>query len=316
MCGRFALQLSREDVEQVAQTSNWENGVDGVEYAPNSNIKPTNSVPVLYADGNADELVKRKLRMMRWGLIPSWTKQNEGPLLFNARVETVESKASFRAAWKSRHFGVVFADAFYEWKSLTTNPQGKKQKIPYRISSVKTLRMAAIFDIWHPPGQSPVFSFTILTENASSEMQWLHDRMPVLLDAEQSEKWLNGSAIGVQPREPSTVSLVFEKMRPDLSAIDSAGDSKTGVQQSLMSAFLKQSKVESKHSVPSKRPMSTPESELAKGNPKQTSDSPKDGIKMEQKASPKKEVQESSAPSNLKSGKKKQKTLLAYSQTK
>jgi putative SOS response-associated peptidase YedK len=175
MCGRFTLRTKREDLAKL---------FDAVipEIPPRYNIAPTQEVAAVRAAGAGRELVN-----LRWGLIPSWAKdQKIGYRLINARADGVADKPSFRSAFKSRRC-LVAADGFYEWQKTAT-----KQKQPYYI----TLRdggpfaFAGLWERWHG-GDGDIQSCTIVTTDANELMRPLHDRMPVILDAKDYAMWLD-----------------------------------------------------------------------------------------------------------------------------
>ncbi|XP_059432624.1 uncharacterized protein LOC132165919 isoform X2 [Corylus avellana] len=130
---------------------------------------------------------------MKWGLIPSFTKKTERPdhyKMFNARSESICEKASFRRLVpKSRC--LVAVEGFYEWK------KDGPRKQPYYIhfEDGRPLVFAALYDSWQNSEGEIIYSFTILTTSSSSALQWLHERMPVILgDKESTDTWLNGSS--------------------------------------------------------------------------------------------------------------------------
>lgn len=147
------------------------------------NVAPTQRAPVV-----------RRLKssgwgivLARWGLIPSWAKDAKiGASTINARAETVSEKPAFRAAFK-RGRCVVPASGFYEWKKL---PDGTKRPMHiYRVDG-KPLLLAGLHERWNGP-DGEVESFTIITTDANDFMREIHDRMPVVLEPETVETWLN-----------------------------------------------------------------------------------------------------------------------------
>jgi putative SOS response-associated peptidase YedK len=131
------------------------------------------------------------IQTMRWGLVPSFTKQDAKPdpwRMFNARSETADQLASFRRLVPSRRC-LVLVNGFYEWKKEGID--GKKQ--PYYIhlaDAEEPMVMAGLWDTWQGP-EGPLHTYTILTCDASKRLEWLHDRMPVILrDRASQEEWL------------------------------------------------------------------------------------------------------------------------------
>ena len=132
------------------------------------------------------ETGERRLDLLRWGLIPSWTtdlKQALKPI--NARSETAATSGMFKAALASRRC-LVPADAFYEWKTM---PDGKQ---PYAIArrDRTPLAFAGIWEGWRDPAGEIVRTFAILTTSANATMRQLHARMPVILEQADWVDWL------------------------------------------------------------------------------------------------------------------------------
>jgi putative SOS response-associated peptidase YedK len=123
---------------------------------------------------------------LRWGLIPSWTKDiRAAKPLINARAETLAEKPSFRSLLKSRRC-LVPASGFYEWKK-----EGNR-KIPhyFRLTDEPLFSFAGLYDSWHNPEGVSVSTYTIVTCEANSLVAPVHDRMPVILSRENEERWL------------------------------------------------------------------------------------------------------------------------------
>jgi putative SOS response-associated peptidase YedK len=177
MCGRFTL---RTKLNILLQQFHAELRDDELELRPRYNIPPTTDVLVITAaDG------KRWAQTMRWGLLPSWTKDpKKAPLLNNARAETVADKPSFRSAFKSRRC-LIPADGFYEWKT-----EGKlKQPYLFRRVDEKPLAFAGLWEKWND-----IESCTIITTEANAVTEPIHDRMPVILAPNDYSEWLDPTA--------------------------------------------------------------------------------------------------------------------------
>jgi putative SOS response-associated peptidase YedK len=141
--------------------------------------------------------VHRELGRYRWGLVPSWAKDpGVGSRMFNARAETVASKPSFRAAFASRRL-VVVADGFYEWK-----PGVASTKRPYYFTRAdgRPMALAGLWEQWWggPDGTDagaadrPILrTCTVITTEAGSDMGDIHDRMPVVLEDDTLDEWLD-----------------------------------------------------------------------------------------------------------------------------
>ena len=192
MCGRFQFVPKSTTVFE----EEW--GIEGFEEGdPLSevrfNIAPSQSVPVVVTDGPDPDLVG-----MRWGLVPKWAREGKAASGFiNARVETAMEKPSFRDAWCHRRC-LILATGYYEWASrggpptLLAAPDG----LPFVFAG-----------LWERPGGGDLAaenSCTILTTQAASEIEDLHPRMPVMLNPDQVQAWLQdgipGFGLEVVPR--------------------------------------------------------------------------------------------------------------------
>jgi putative SOS response-associated peptidase YedK len=127
--------------------------------------------------------------MLRWGLVPFWAKDASiGNRMINARAETIAEKPSFRAAYRERRC-LVLADGYYEWHTESGT------KIPWFISEAhgNAFAFAALWENWHDKEKDETLrSTTIVTTQASSFLQQLHHRMPVVLQPENAARWLAG----------------------------------------------------------------------------------------------------------------------------
>lgn len=177
MCGRFTLRLTPAELQQVFDLFREPDVV------PRYNIAPTQSIPVIRRTNQGNEL-----SMMRWGLIPSWSKDVKiGASLINARSETAAIKPAFRSAFKRRRC-LIPADGFYEWRKT-----GTKTKQPYHIGLKHgaPFAFAGLWETWTSPEGGKLDSCTILTTEANSLLKNLHDRMPVILHSGDRDAWLD-----------------------------------------------------------------------------------------------------------------------------
>jgi putative SOS response-associated peptidase YedK len=136
-------------------------------------------------------------------LIPFWAKQIPKSMpLINARAEGITEKPAFRQVFQSKRC-LVPADGFYEWIR-----QGKK--IPYRFTMAdeSPFAMAGLWDVWKDHKNNIIGSFTIITTTANELMAPIHDRMPVILDKEGSQKWL-------QNTEPAELQYLLKPFPSD-----------------------------------------------------------------------------------------------------
>lgn len=176
MCGRYTLAMGLEDLMDFFQMKSLDFGVP---YRPRYNIAPTTAVLTYGADGPATG------DMMRWGFSPSPRGQRERkpPPVINARAESIATKRMFRESFERRRC-LVLADGYYEWAG--------PEKRPFRIGMKgwEPFGFAALWDRWQGP-DGPMRSCTIITTDANELTAPIHDRMPVVLRAEDHERWLD-----------------------------------------------------------------------------------------------------------------------------
>jgi putative SOS response-associated peptidase YedK len=188
MCGRFTLRTPATvlvehfdlDVRNETQLALFD-----LRY----NIAPTQDVVVVRADADTG---RRAASMMRWGLLPSWTKQiASGPPMINARSETLAEKPAFRTALRSRRC-LIPADGFYEWQLMPGGGKGKKQPYYIHRPDGNPFAFAGLWETWkNPDSQLVIESCTIVTTAANAALASLHDRMPVILAPNDYSLWLD-----------------------------------------------------------------------------------------------------------------------------
>jgi putative SOS response-associated peptidase YedK len=180
MCGRFTLSAT---FDQIIDRFGIDAAIEEELYQESFNIAPSQSVLSVINDGE-----RNRLGFLQWGLIPSWAKdKNIGNKLINARAESLIEKPSFRDAFKKRRC-LVIADSFYEWKRLDN-----KSKTPIRIKlkSDELFAMAGLWERWKSPEGSMIYTCTIITTSPNVLMNDIHDRMPVILNKDAEQTWLN-----------------------------------------------------------------------------------------------------------------------------
>jgi putative SOS response-associated peptidase YedK len=148
------------------------------------------------------------IEMYQWGLIPFWTKtpedaKNGRAQTLNARIETLDEKPSFKNAKRC----LVSSTGFFEWQALG------KQKLPYYITlkNKDIFSMAGIYDSWINERGEKINSFSIVTTTANPLMERIHNikkRMPVILNNEMENAWLNGNRILSDFYEPFHENLM------------------------------------------------------------------------------------------------------------
>ena len=183
MCGRFTRMYEwRELVElywlTMAAPSNLQ---------PRYNICPTDTIDVVVSGGG-----KRALVPMRWGLVPGWWKKPLKEMkvaTFNARSDTIADKPMFRDLFKRRRC-LIPASGYYEW---VTTPEGKQ---PYYFTrrDGQVITIAGVQDGWtEPQSGERLRSCSMVITDANKFVSDIHDRMPVILEAERFEQWMDGN---------------------------------------------------------------------------------------------------------------------------
>lgn len=179
MCSLYEVPTPKNQLKVRFRLNASPEGFEG------RDIRPTNQAPIIHvAEG------QRIATLARWGLIPSWAKDETiARHTFNARAETIAEKPSFRAAFK-RHRCIVPASAFYEWQAIPG--QTKKQRLRFETSDRQALGLAGLRERWKRPGTEEIVeSYTIITTSANGFMAPIHDRMPVLLSDADMDVWLD-----------------------------------------------------------------------------------------------------------------------------
>ncbi|MEM8978484.1 MAG: SOS response-associated peptidase [Pseudomonadota bacterium] len=182
MCGRFAITLPNDAMAQLFDAS----PANDLPSVPNYNVCPTNQVhAVVSQDG------QRHLRPMRWGFIPHWYKEpNGGPLLINARSETLAEKPAFKAACRERRC-VIPVSGFYEW---TKTPDGAR--LPWYIHDPEgPLLFAGVWQRWERGNESHT-TCAIVTTGANQTLGRIHKRCPVMLTEQTLGLWLGEDGKG------------------------------------------------------------------------------------------------------------------------
>lgn len=188
MCGRYADFVASQDMADLLDLAI--KAGDARLLPPRYNIGPTQDVHIVRFD--ADE-ARRELEVARWGLIPTWAKDPSiGSKMFNARVETIAEKPSFRSAFAKRRC-LVPASGYYEWR------KDGPAKTPFFIhpQDSPVLVFAGLYELWkdRTDADAPwVVSCTIVTTAARDEMATIHDRQPVMLTPEMWDVWLDPDA--------------------------------------------------------------------------------------------------------------------------
>ena len=209
MCGRYALYA---ETEELIETYAIERDAATPRLEPRYNIAPTQDVPVILNRSRT-----RRLRLMRWGLIPAhWSApdQRRAPLI-NARAESIAARPVFRHAFAQTRC-IIPASGFFEWRR-----EGRGRQPYYmRPDSGATLALAGIYDRWQQGDYPPLSSCAIVTVPPNPLVAQLHDRMPAVLPAAHWERWLDPDT----PRAalgpllvPSNLPLILHPVTPRMN---------------------------------------------------------------------------------------------------
>ncbi|MFN0093969.1 MAG: SOS response-associated peptidase [Dehalococcoidia bacterium] len=179
MCGRFTI--TETDAALLAEELGVPVESLPADYRPRYNLAPTDPHIILRIKEETRELLPA-----RWGLVNSWAKDNKGAARqINARAETIATTPAFREAYAKRRC-VVPADGFHEWEHV-----GKAKK-PFRFTRKdgQLLLFAGLYESWQPQPGEWQRTFTIVTTAANGVVGQLHDRMPVILEDRDADRWM------------------------------------------------------------------------------------------------------------------------------
>jgi putative SOS response-associated peptidase YedK len=209
MCGRYVSSASTADLLDEYDVEE----VVGEELAPSWNVAPTDPVrailerPPKEATERAEPV--RQLRTLRWGLVPSWSKDRKGGArLINARIETVTEKPAFKKA-AGRRRCLLPALGYYEWQ------QTDESKIPHFLHDPDgdLLAMAGLYELWRDPALAAddpnrwLWTCTIITQQATDLIGEIHDRNPVIVPTELQAAWLDCSS-----DDPATARRILDQI--------------------------------------------------------------------------------------------------------
>ena len=190
MCGRFVITSPPDAMRRLLRYREQPN------FPARYNVAPTQPIPVVRLINGA-----RTFTLMRWGLLPGWVKEPKGfTLLINARAETAAEKPAFRNALKRRRC-LLPADGFYEWK----REGALKQPYFIRRRDRAPFAFAGLWETWSGAGGEEIDTAAIVTTDASADIAGLHHRMPVTIDPDDFDAWLD---------DTSDAGVVQRLMRP------------------------------------------------------------------------------------------------------
>ncbi|MCZ3389190.1 MAG: SOS response-associated peptidase [Actinomycetia bacterium] len=205
MCGRYA---SAKDPDALVEEFEVDESLVDKPLHADYNVAPTKSVYAVVSrqpeDGSEGAKAERQLRVVRWGLVPSWAKDPSiGSRMINARAETVADKPAFRRAFGRRRC-LLPADGYYEWytptgENVPQTSRGKPVKQPFFIHRAdgRSLAMAGLYEWWHDKSRESddpeawLLTATIITTSATDAVGRIHDRMPVVIAESDWQRWLD-----------------------------------------------------------------------------------------------------------------------------
>ncbi|GII58892.1 DUF159 family protein [Planotetraspora thailandica] len=194
MCGRYASARKKHELLEEFEVEL--DGAPDQELGADYNVAPTKEVYAVMSRVPKIEGARavRQLRVVRWGLVPSWAKDPSiGSRLINARIETVGDKPAFRRAFASRRC-LLPADGYFEWM-----PTEDKKKQPYFIHPADggVLAMAGLYEFWKDPTRADddplkwLCTCTVITTTAEDDLGRIHDRMPMMVERDRWGEWLD-----------------------------------------------------------------------------------------------------------------------------
>src|SRR5262245_51633091 len=186
MCGRYRLSRRKQIIEESFDTADWQD-----DWSPRYNIAPTQPVPVIRQ--HPKEPV-RQISLMKWGLVPNWARDASiASSTINAKSETASEKPAFRDPFKYRRC-LIPADGFYEWKRSGSS----KQPYCFEVQNGEVFAFAGLWDGWKDADGQWIKTCSILTTLPNAVTATVHNRMPVILDRECYELWLDPSVTSVE----------------------------------------------------------------------------------------------------------------------
>jgi putative SOS response-associated peptidase YedK len=218
MCGRFFLAASLDDLTELLGP------FEGAPPERHFNIAPGQPVTALREDG----LGGRHLAPLHWGLVPAWSRGPDGRYsMFNARAETVAEKPAYRAALRYRRC-LVPVSGFYEWQPAR---DGKKKPFAVVRHDRRPFALAGLWEHWQDGNGNELESCTIIVTAAQPHLAAIHDRMPVVLERADFDRWLDRhrqhardvagllQPDGQEPLEAYPVSLAVNNPRNDFAEL-------------------------------------------------------------------------------------------------
>lgn len=195
MCGRFAQPRSSEELARLFRARAAAT-LPGEQF----NVAPTDEVSAV-----VERAGERTVDAFRWGLVPHWADGvRDAARRINARAETAERSPTYRVSFRSRRC-LIPADAFYEWRrgaAARASPARAGRGVrgprpqPYAVERVdgEVMALAGLWSVWRDPQTAArLYTVTILTTAPNELVASLHDRMPVIVEADDWSTWLSES---------------------------------------------------------------------------------------------------------------------------
>ncbi|MPQ99888.1 SOS response-associated peptidase [Modestobacter sp. I12A-02628] len=212
MCGRYAASRRPEDLALEFEAV----PAPGQPALPaDYNVAPTKDVHVVRharerdAEGRPTGGGHRELRVVRWGLVPSWAKDpSVGSRMLNARVESLTEKPAFRKAAATRRC-LVPADGWYEWSPRTDGPG--KQPWYTTPADGSVLAFAGLWEVWGT-GEDRLYTCTVVTAPAVGALAAVHDRMPLVLPPDRWADWVDPELTDVAALTAPTPAELVESL--------------------------------------------------------------------------------------------------------
>lgn len=230
MCGRFTQVFDEKDVSRIEEILRASCSIEDLGI-PVFNTAPTDDAGIVVQGEGGSAEVKNRSRRARFGLVPSWSdgpggKDGNGHMMMNARSETVREKAAFRGLVRSRRC-VVPVSGFFEWEAV----DGEKRKRPWYVKRAdgEAMLLAGLWDTWlqkdGAQDGSELDSFSILTMGPDSFLGAIHDRMPVILEREETGVWVDressdGEIDGLLGRGPNEGVLTGHRVGRGVASAD------------------------------------------------------------------------------------------------
>ncbi|WP_298890376.1 SOS response-associated peptidase [uncultured Serinicoccus sp.] len=222
MCGRYAASAHPDELVEAYDVELDATGERSLSLLKNPqtpppgeadyNVAPSKQAPVVLTRAprtasddtprtGADPAPVRQLRLLTWGLVPSWAKDpSVGARMINARQETLLEKPAFARAALARR-ALVPISGWYEWQAspVATDTRGRPRKQPFYVTRAddRPLALAGLYEFWRNPQAGPdgedawLVTYAVLTTAAEPGLDRIHERQPLALEPEQWHDWLD-----------------------------------------------------------------------------------------------------------------------------